>query len=323
MKKNILLIVTSAMVIIAAFCSPQLVAKAAVDVQVTSIMQTQYSNDIYATGVVEELSKKNVIAELPLVAGKVYYQVGDSVKVNDVLADIDIQATTAALYNLTQASNLIPKEYMEVLGSIDTTQISGYIPDKIYSPADGVITSISLVEGAVSTPKATVATISNKNEIRLKLSVSENDAAKIAVNDDVVFKVSATGNDKYLGKVERIFPTASKTLVGTSQATVVSLYVTIPDNAALKPGYTVNGVIKSPTTTTAYVLPYECVLQDEKNVEYVYLAYENTVIRCDVKTGLELGEGVEILSPSLQGQRVIVNAADIKSGESLIKIIES
>lgn len=326
MKKKVISILIVTLMVSAALYTPKYFEKSVIPVQITKVATTTFTNDIFVSGVVEELSKKDVIVQLPLVPSKVYYGIGDKVKLNDVLADVDVEATTAALFDLTDATNLIPQEYVAAIAglNIDDTMINTYVPKQIVAPADGVVTAISLVSGGICTPNSSVVTISNQDEIRLKMSVSENDIDGVQKGDTVVFKASATGEQKYVGNVDLIFPTANKTIVGTSQATVVNLYVKLSDYyQALKPGYTVSGVVKSPVARNVYILPYECIMQDADNAEFVYLINGNKVQRCDVTTGMELGDGVEILSPSLVGQRIVLNPGDIKSEDSLIKIMNN
>ncbi len=156
----------------------------------------------------------------------------------------------------------------------------------------------------------------------MKVTVDELDADSVKVGDTVVLKASATGEQKYVGRVDQIFPTATKTLVGTTQATVVSMYVSLNnDHNRLKPGYTVNGVIKHKDAKTVSILPYESVLQDTDNKEYVYLIQENRLQKCYVKTGNEMSTGVEIISPDLTGQKVVRDATQVKKPNGLIKVI--
>ncbi len=311
--------------IILAFMIPFLMQKSIVQVSITSLSEMQYSEDIYTNGFIEEEGKKDIIAELPIVPDKVYFKIGDHVNTSDVIADVDINATRAAIFNIAEMSKLIPQEYMAVMGNIniDEEYVEKYIPRTIVSPASGTITSINLVEGAISTPQTAVVTINRFDSVRVRMTVNEVDADKVKVGDTVVFKANATSDVKYTGKVERLFPTASKTLVGTTQATVVGLYVKLDkDYQRLKPGYTVNGVIKQPSIGGIFTLPYEAVLQDKNNQEYVYIINGSRVNRCDVKTGKELSNSVEIISPNLINEKIVFNASQIKKPNQLVRIIK-
>lgn len=323
MKKYIIMESIIIPLLILALLIPTIVSKAVTTVMVTTLVETKYSDYIYVDGVLEEMSKKDIIAELPIVPESIHFTVGDYVNANDVIADIDVAATSAALYNLTSISDIIPSEYIEAIGklNIDPNEFLGYIPTQIIAPTSGTITAITLVEGAISTPKSTIITIAKTDDIRVKMTVNELEADKVDVDDEVIFKANATGNETYTGKVSKIFPTATKTLIGTTQATVVSMYVTITsEHARLKPGYSVTGVIKQAAEQTLSIVPYEAIMQDSDNVEYVYIIVDSKLHRCDVETGRELSNGVQILSPSLHGQKIVADAYKVQNPDSLIRI---
>lgn len=323
MKKYMILQVIVIPLFLLALFAPSFLQFAITPVQPTTVIRTTYTENIFVNGHVEEKSKKDVYVNLPIVPDKVYYQVGDMVKAGDILATVDAVATKNALLQMADFTNLIPEQYIDVLGSIniDEKLIEDYVPTEVVAPIGGVITSISLVEGAISTPNTSVVTITQAQDNRLKMSVSEEQADKVKPGDVVVFKANATDDEKYVGTVERVFPNATKTIVGTSQATVVNFYVELAeDYERLKPGYTVTGVIRKAEPEIVHVLPYEAVLQDENNKEYIYVINQSRVERIYVETGRELPAGIEILSPSLFGKAIVHNASAIKRNNSLVRI---
>lgn len=323
MKKIVISILITAVLMGSLAFLPKVYVNSALPVEITSITLTEYSKDIHTTGVVEEISKKDVIAKLPIVTEKVYYQIGDIVEANDVIADIDVDATVAAIIGIAESAKIIPEEYKSVIAKIDvsTDIISDNIPTTILAPMSGTITEHSLINGSICTPNSSVLTISKQDEKRIRFSVNENDIYNVKNGDTVVFKANATGDKKYTGTVDLIFPTATKTIVGTSQSTVVNLYVTPTEQYEhLIPGYSITGVIKSPITTEVYTLPYECIKQNSSNEEFVYIVNGNKVQQCEVKTGLELPEGVEIVSPNLSSQKIVTDPNLISNEDVIVKI---
>ncbi|WMJ22821.1 HlyD family efflux transporter periplasmic adaptor subunit [Paludicola sp. MB14-C6] len=325
MKKYVIMQAVAIPMFILALFIPVFITNSVIPVEVTTVSQANYTDDIYVNGFVEEKSKKDIFANLPLVPSKVNFRIGDKVNAGDVIAEIDTDATKNALLQLANMANFIPKEYVDAIGklNVDEKIIKDYIPTEMTAPISGTITSISLVEGAISTPNTSVVTIIQADENRVKMSVNESDIDKVKVGDTVVFKANATKDVKYVGKVERVFPTATKTLVGTTQATVVGIYVDLAENYdKLRPGYTVNGVIHNADKEVVHIIPYEAVLQDAKNKEYVYVIRNSHAERCYIETGRELGDGIEILSPSLFDQAIVKNANDIKRDRGLVKIVK-
>lgn len=323
MKKCIQLSFLSVVLIAGLLSVPVVLGKIVAPVQVAYPAQVRFSEDINVSGAVEETAKKEITVELPIVPEQVKVSIGDRVEVGDLIATVDVSATQAALFELVEVANVIPEEYIAALSGfrIDSQLAKGVIPTEITSPASGTVTGVSLIAGAMSTPSSTVCTISDLDSIRVKMSVGEEDADTVQKGDLVIFKATATGEEKYVGTVQEVFPTAVKTLVGTSQQTVVSLYVTMNQSyPRLKPGYTVEGAIKKKDGQTAYVIPYEAVLQDDENQEYVYVYQKARAIRKNITTGVEFTDGVAVLSGLGENDLVIQDASVVSGENCLVKI---
>lgn len=298
------------------------------EIEVIVPVKGESSVDIYIDGVVEQQSKKDIVTALPIVPEEIMVSVGDRVKKNDVIATVDAAATQAAIFSLVDASKLIPQEYIETIGglamAVTDEAVSSKIPSSLKSPADGVITAMTLVKGAISTPTQAVCTISMLDELRINMNVGESDAAMVSEGDRVSFTAFATKDKEYFGTVTRIFPAAQKVLVGTAQKTVVGMYIQ-PDERyeQLKPGYTVSGAILPKTQNECLTLPYEVIAQDDSNNEFVY-CYENSrAVKKYIKTGEEFAAGVEILEGLSQHDRVIKNPQAIKEENSLVRPIKN
>lgn len=311
-KRRVLFVFVILVSIIAAYGMPQLAASFAPSVTVTFAGYKQLSRDIYTDGIVEELGKKEVVVQLPIVPSKVNISVGDRVEANDIIATIDKEATQAALFSIADAAKLVPSEYIEALAgiSVNAQVLTDRIPEAITAPAAGIITSVTLVEGAMSMPQSTVCTIAKEGEVRLRMNVGETEADAVKEGDIVSFNAIATGDKSYTGVVTQVFPTASKIILGTSQKTVVGIYVA-PDKSVtgLKPGYSVSGVLKKAPENEMLMLPYEVICQDDDNTEYVYCYENGKAVRYDIITGEEFTEGVCVISGITQNDAVIEKPA--------------
>ncbi len=322
MKKYLKLSVATLFVIVLSTFIPKAIENMVTSVEIISPKKSIISEDIYTSGVIEEISKKDIFVELPIVPEKVNVQIGDYVEAQDVIATVDTAATQAALFNLADSTKLIPQEFMEVIGKLNVSEeiVKDYIPTEIVSPTSGTITSINLIAGAMTTPKTTVCTISKTDVMRVKMTIDEIDSDKIVEGDIVVFKASATGDVKYTGKVDRGFTPATKTISGTSQVTVVGIYVQLDANySRLKPGYSVNGVVKKSGDVVAMTIPYEAILQDDNNQEYTYVYRDGRAIRKDITTGEEFSDKVQVISGLDQDDLIIVNAVNIKGNNVIVK----
>ncbi|MEG1996485.1 MAG: efflux RND transporter periplasmic adaptor subunit, partial [Oscillospiraceae bacterium] len=222
-----------------------------------------------------------------------------------------------------QLANIIPDEYLAIAASlkIDDNLLASIIPTSITATASGVISSIDMIKGGLNFPKSTVATISSVDDLYIKMSVNEQNAERLSKNDKVVFKTAATKDVKFTGTIEKIFPSARKTLVGTSQETVVDVSF-IPDvvYTNLKPGYTVSGVVSKSSGEKASVLPYECIMQDDFGTEYVYKLNKNRAVRANIITGREFENSAEIISGISDEDIIVTNPSDIKKAKAYIKV---
>lgn len=313
MKKYGILFTATALLAAVSFFLPGLF-HTAVTVTLVRPQAETVTHQIYTAGNVEEEHKKEVFAELPVVPSQVLVDIGDTVTTGQLLARVDTAATQAALFSMLDAANLIPEEYMAVIGNISLPEnlITDHLPTEILAPSSGVVTSVGLIEGVLSLPTAAICTISSLDRLRLRMTVSETDADLVKEGDTVVFRASATGSQKYEGTVERVFPTATKTVVGTGVQVQVGLYVKpAKDYPRLKPGYSVNGVIVKEEGEVMLTIPYEAVRQDNQNVEYVYLYEDGRAVRRDIVTGTELSYGVCVEEGLTGSDILILNAADI------------
>lgn len=315
-KKMILVLITILLAV--SMFIPSLIKNKIKTVSIAKVFQTSYSDDIFVSGIVEPVSKNDVIASMPIVPEEVCVKIGDKVSRNDVIAQVNVEATQNALFSMLDTASIIPKEYTEVFNKISITSeaAKGYIPTQINSPASGIVTSISLVTGAISMPKTTMVTISSEQNLLVKMTASEKDADKLAVGESVVFKASATENLIYKGKIKQVFPTAEKIFSGTNQNTVLNFHVELDQvYDRLKAGYSVSGIVKKPQKEKVDVVPYECILQDEKNALYIYAVKNNRVERINIFAGKEIDAGIEILSPNLIGKSIITTPENINVGD--------
>lgn len=325
MKKYLRLSAATLLLIIATTFIPKVADNMVTSVELMYPSKSAASDDIYVSGAVEEISKRDIFVEIPIVPDEVKVEIGDYVDVHDVIATVDTSATQVALFNLAESVNVIPQEYMQVLGSMNLSEdlVKDYIPTEIVSPTSGVVTQLDMIGGCVAYPKSTVCTISKTNRTRAKMTVEELDADKIELKDTVVFKASATGDVKYTGTVERIFPSATQTISGTSQVTVVGFYVDFDEKySRLKPGYSLNGVVKKLSDKVVNSIPYEAILQDKDNQEYIYVYDNGHAVRKNVTTGEEFSDTVEITSGINSEDLIIKNAKDIKKENAMVKTVE-
>lgn len=332
-------------------CLPAVIDRLIPAVTVTYPVQTRFSDKAYVSGRVEEAVKTDVTVELPLVPKQVCVMVGDEVEANGLLATVDIAATRDAILSLLSNLDGISEETLSVFQSLagldgltaqtdggvlsggmqelaqrlqdglDETMLDALLPSQIRSPASGTVTSLNLTPGSLVMPSSPLATVSRTEELQVKMTVPETEAQEIAEGDPVLFTAAATGDQTYTGVVSRIFPTATQTLVGTSQQTVVGFYVTPTGNTGnLKPGYSVDGIIRTGEEEVGLVVPYEAIRQDETNQEYVYVVEGSRAVRRNIRVGKELSGGAVVIEGLSYDDAVVEEAEKIEADGGLVRI---
>lgn len=338
-KKKVFLILTLILVLIlSGYILPITIANNFTKVTLINPYITTVTQDIYISGEVKELDVSQVITNIPLVPNNVLVKVGDTVTINQTLATIDKYATQDAIMSLAnsvvQASSytnignyldVFEKYGIDLTSPIDDINdnvlavSTSALPTSIKANTDGVITSIDLVKGNINMPQEIVCTISKTDQLYVQIDINEANITQINVGDSVLFKAVATNDEIFQGNITTIFPTATKVYQGTTQKTVIGAYVELTDSYSnLKPGYNITGVVKDNTTSTALVLPYETIQQDENNDEYVYIYENNRAVKQIITTGRELPQGVEILSGVTTNSNVIANSSQVKTHGSIV-----
>lgn len=318
MKKTIILLTISAFLLSAFILTPSFVKSSLPQVKLYSLGYSCVASSIISTGRIEEISKQEVSLSIPVKIGNVYYKLGDKVSSGEKLFDVDVQKTKD-LYTENQTSqNMtgIPTDIQNFLkanniGSISDTKI----PDAVYSTIDGIVTSINIESGGVSTPASPLIIISKLNNLQIKSQINENQIADISVGQTVTISGDGFKDKQYKGKVSQIFPTAKQAISGTSVETVVDVIVSIDDpDDYLKPGFSAKINIITSEDKNAIVVPYECILQDNKNREYLFIYSKGRAYKRYIKTLTELDNGCSVSGIKV-GEQVLINPPEsLKSG---------
>lgn len=186
--------------------------------------------------------------------------------------------------------------------------------DRIITEMDGVVTAVSVVQGATSMSSVQPAvTVQNTENLKVLVSVGKYDANKIQLGQEAIVK---SGGKEYKGKVSFIDPAAKKSVSATGTETALGVEADILDNPQ---GLTidfdadvdillgqVNNVIKAPA---------ESVRTNKEGKSYIYIVDNDKAIEKEVKLGLQSDMDIQIVEGVKLGDKVILNPGEsIKSG---------
>ena len=332
MKRIIFLIAGTTFVILAMWIFPMTKrTDEPISVTVVSPEIKNIHDYIKVDGRIKEGKKNNVYFEKNCVVEKVYVTVGDYVERGEVIADItstDIELEENIFDNIQPEDiisifneNVNLYEYPEIISHTFKTSTEN---SQIVSPMSGVVTELGLIEGENMSTLKKAFCVSDFSNLYIEIMIPEEHSLKIKEKDDVEFSAQAFGDKKYSGKIKSISPTAKyiPSLIGEGKTYVGAIAEIKEGDNSLRPGLSVNTKIKIKTIEDALVLPYECILQDTDNKEYVFCIKNNSTEKRVITTGHEMSDGVEIKSGITKDDVVIINPEKGLEDKTRIKEIK-
>jgi len=168
-----------------------------------------------------------------------------------------------------------------------------------HAPITGIVTERLAEPGNVLPRHTHLMTLIDAGSLVTEVSVSDLLLPLISVGDPVVVRIDALGEKVFSGSVSRIHPTLD---ASTRRGTIEVVVTPVPRGA--RPGQ----LCRVELTTHAasrLLIPFSALRRDEEG-EFVFtLDDSDAVRRAAVRSGLHVGEQVEILEGLSEGQRVI------------------
>ncbi len=181
--------------------------------------------------------------------------------------------------------------------------------DPITAPADGTITTVSVLEGERVTNGQVVAHLTDYKDLQTVVAVDELDITKIKKKQTVSLTVSAYPDTTYTGKVTAI--AAEGTSANGTSTFDVTIHIDKPTN--LKVGMSTEASILTQSKENALYVPVDGVYTSN-NEKYVIVTAASTDSSSDasagtsqqktVKTGISTDEYVELTEGVTAGETI-------------------
>jgi len=180
----------------------------------------------------------------------------------------------------------------------------------VTAPFDGTITRKYLEPGDLASPERPIFAMEDPSLLRLEINVAEAMAGSIAIGDQ--FRVEVGGAEAEIdGIVSELSPSAD---VG-SRTFLVKL--DLPAHESLRAGQF--GRASLPRGNRTAILVPTNALISRGQMDYVFVAVENTARLRIVSTGASQNEHTEILAGLDGGERIVINPpATLRDGQPLI-----
>lgn len=199
----------------------------------------------------------------------------------------------------------------------------------IYSPINGLVTSVDVQEGDV--PQGRILSIADDSRLLIRAEVREADVASIAKDNRVTFTSTATGKKEYAGRVTRISPAGNSGGgggmdpaammggaggAGGSDGSTVMFPVEIEvtgDKEGLLLGGSVRAEIITAETDKALNVPLDAVYEDGGKDKVLVLAADGDdagsgkVEEREVKTGTANDVDIAITGGDLKAGDIVIN----------------
>ena len=181
----------------------------------------------------------------------------------------------------------------------------------IYAHMDGIIKDVSANENALLLKNTPCLTISDVSQIFVFANIPERHMVSARVNQSALVTGEAF-KTSYTGRVSKIMPVATKTgSFLTGEETVVECVIKLDDPGPdLRPGYSASVKIVTEIRRSAAVVPYEAIMQDPNNNEYVFVLYDGRLYKQYIRTGLEMEDVTEVTHGLNASQVVVINPDD-------------
>lgn len=306
MKKYGILAVATVLSIAAIVLAGNWMDKPEKQVSVYMAATQQVEQTVVCTGTVESANSQNVYLDMACVAGQVYTKAGQAVKKGDVLFSVDIEAT---------------KDALAAVGGGAAGGLIDQLKKEVTAPVNGVVTTLNVTEGALADASKPCAVISSSDTLQVKIAIHERDVKKVQLGQKVSVSGTAFSKELYDGEVTYISPSARQQYVGSVSETVVDAIVTLDSeqlDESLRLGLTARADVIVNNIPSALVIPYECIMQDEENREFVYVVEDGKAVKRLITTDGDMSEGCCVIEGLETGDQVVADPTVIeKEGERI------
>ena len=185
----------------------------------------------------------------------------------------------------------------------------------VKSDFNGVVTAVSVVEGATVAAGAQTVTLANLDDVEVSVQISKSDLPKIAIGQQVDITIN---NKPYTGEISKISGTATKNNNGVAVVDT-TIKVTNPDSDIIL-GVEANNKIHAQKADNTLVLPYEYVQTDSEG-DYVYVVENGIVVRKNVTIGIASSTEAQIVDGLNVGDKIVTgNYENLSDGMAVVEM---
>jgi len=171
---------------------------------------------------------------------------------------------------------------------------------EVAAPWDGIISKVMVSDGNYVVPRTVMVEIFDPRSLVIRSAVPEAQSQELRLGMDVAVKLDAYEGRTFRGKISRIYPELDRRMrTRTTEVEVV-------DSVDLVPGMftRLSLILKSEKDTIA--VPSEAVIVTPKGSRVAYVVEDGKALQRKIKTGIEGGGKVQIVSGIKPGDNIVV-----------------
>lgn len=310
-----------------------------VNVKVMVVCPSVISDGRVFSGTIEESSGSTLSFPIAGTIQQILVSEGERINKGVLLATLDEtslkNAHDAAVAALEQAedayrrlkllydNNSLPEiQWVEVQSKLKQAQSVEHISAKnlsecrLYAPFSGVISKKEVEVGHNVLPGVPVVKLVSVNQVKVCISVPENEISRIRTNQSARITVPALDGKTFIGKVVEKGISANP----LSRSYMVKVIVENPASE-LMPGMICELHFDKAEGINAIILPYRIVQIDDTNKTFVWVCKAGKAHKRFVEIGQPTKDGVIILRGLVGGDEILVEGQQkVSEGMSIKKI---
>ena len=169
----------------------------------------------------------------------------------------------------------------------------------VEAPWDGVVSKVLVKDGDFVAPRAPLVEMYDPHSLVIRLAVPEAQATEVFKGTPATVRLDAYPGKTFEGKVSLVYPELD------TRMRTRTVEVTLGPQVALIPGMFARLNLNLQTEAEAVVVPGDAVLVLPNGEKVAYVLKDGKVQRRVVKTGLEAGGQVQVVSGVQPGEMVI------------------
>ena len=204
--------------------------------------------------------------------------------------------------------NEIRQNYLDAANQV--SQVKKQISDAaVKAPTSGTIASKPLEQGVFANAGAEIATIVNLSQAKVQLNLTETEVYQAKQGQQVKITTDVYPGQVFNGKITFISPQADET-----HNYRVEILATNKEGSLLRSGTFVYADFSRKTTQNILLIPREALTESIKDAS-VYVVENNVVHQKPIKTGMEVGNQIQVINGLKTGEVVVTSGQiNLKEG---------